>query len=115
MNTRRTGSFYERYAADYLKQNGYRLVASNYRCPYGELDLIAEEGEYLCFIEVKYRASIRGGYPQEAVNAKKQCRIRQTAAWYLRTERAYGRKCRFDVVAVSPPHVWLIKNAFGGI
>lgn len=115
MNTHETGSRYERYAKEYLEQQGYRVILSNYRCPVGEIDLIAEDGEYLCFVEVKYRADIHCGYPQEAVGAAKQRRIRKTAAWYLAAEHPVQAKYRFDVVGICPAKTWLIQNAFGGL
>ena len=59
-NTRSTGSCYERKAADYLKQQGLFILRYNYRCRFGEIDLIARDGEYLVFVEVKYRKDVAG-------------------------------------------------------
>ncbi len=114
-NTRKVGSEYERYAVKYLEEQGYQLIGCNYRCRFGEIDIIAWDGAYLCFIEVKYRATLAGGYPQEAVNQKKQKRIYQAAARYLQEQRfSEAVRCRFDVIGICPPDTWLIKNAFGG-
>ena len=57
MNRRRTGTAYEIMAADYLKTQGYQIIKQNYRCRLGEIDLIARDGPYLVFVEVKYRAT----------------------------------------------------------
>ena len=83
MNKRKTGAVYEEKAAAYLKEKGYRILEKNYRCPLGEIDLIAEESGYLVFIEVKYRRTSRLGTGEEAVNTKKQRRILGAARWYL--------------------------------
>ncbi|MBQ8639757.1 MAG: YraN family protein [Lachnospiraceae bacterium] len=116
MNCREVGGDYERYAAQYLEKQGYRILERNFRCREGEIDLIAEENGYLCFIEVKYRSTTASGYPQEAVGYRKQRRIYRTAAAYLQ-KRKPGRHlpCRFDVVGISPEGIWLIRNAFGGM
>ena len=71
-NTRSTGSCYERKAADYLKQQGLFILRYNYRCRFGEIDLIARDGEYLVFVEVKYRKDNSSGYSLAAVNTAKQ-------------------------------------------
>ena len=54
-NTRKTGQEYEAMAAKYLEEKGYGILERNYRCPYGEIDIIAKDGSYLVFVEVKYR------------------------------------------------------------
>lgn len=110
MNKRKTGTAYEEKAAVYLKEKGYRLLEKNYRCPLGEIDLIAEENGYLVFIEVKYRKTSRLGTGEEAVNGKKQRRILGAARWYL-MEHGMCR-CRFDVVAINGTEITLIRNAF---
>ena len=75
MNKRRTGSFYEDMAAAFLIKNGLRILARNYRNRTGEIDLIAQDGEYLVFAEVKYRSSLHEGYAVAAVDVRKQKRI----------------------------------------
>ena len=97
-------------------QQGYLILEHNYRCRNGEIDIIAWERDCLCFVEVKYRTKKAGGYPQEAVGLKKQKRIYRAAAGYLQ-EKCYpvDVRCRFDVVGICPPDIWLIRNAFGGI
>ena len=111
MNKRKTGAVYEEKAAAYLKEKGYHILEKNYRCPLGEIDLIAEESGYLVFIEVKYRRTSRLGTGEEAVNAKKQRRILGAAKWYL-MERGIQCRCRFDVITINGTEITLIQNAF---
>jgi putative endonuclease len=113
MNRRKIGAAYEKEAAAYLEKQGYRILQRNYRCRLGEIDLVAEEGTYLVFVEVKYRSGRTKGDPLEAVHAGKQRTIRKTALWYL-AEHGIGenRPCRFDVVGMTGEEIRLIKNAF---
>ena len=85
-NTRSTGSCYERKAADYLKQQGLFILRYNYRCRFGEIDLIARDGEYLVFVEVKYRKDNSSGYSLAAVNPAKQKTICKVARYFLTVE-----------------------------
>ena len=85
-NTRSTGSCYERKAADYLKQQGLFILRYNYRCRFGEIDLIARDGEYLVFVEVKYRKDNSSGYSLAAVNPAKQktiCKVARYLPWNI--------------------------------
>ena len=79
MNRRETGSRYEKQAAVFLEQKGYEILEMNFRCRRGEIDLVARDGEYLVFVEVKYRADLRCGRPAEAVTPAKIQRIRTAA------------------------------------
>ncbi len=107
------GTQYEQAAARYLTANGYRIIQKNYRCRRGEIDLIAKEGRYLVFVEVKYRRDGRCGPGQYAVTAAKQRRICFAAAWYLNAHHLpEDVPCRFDVVAVQGTAVTLIRDAF---
>ncbi len=112
VNKRETGSRYETLAAAYLTKSGYVILERNFRGRQGEIDLIARDGTYLVFIEVKYRANGAMGDPLEAVGAIKQQRIRQTAAWYLRRHGLpEDTPCRFDVVGITGSIVQLGKDA----
>ncbi len=114
MNRRQIGTAYEKVAADYLIARGYRILERNFRSRSGEIDLIAQEGTYLCFVEVKYRRNGDCGSPLEAVNAYKQRKILQAARYYLMLHGlGMDTACRFDVVAVEGDTITLIKNAFG--
>lgn len=112
-NRRKTGSCYEQLAAASLIKMGFKILEYNYRCRLGEIDLIAREGRYLVFIEVKYRTSMNSGDPAEAVDRKKRRKITQTARYYLLTH-GYGEDtaCRFDVAAILGDEIRLIRDAF---
>lgn len=89
----------EALVAEYLRRKGYEIIASQYRCRMGEVDLIARRGGVLCFVEVKTRSETEHGLPREFVGPKKQRRIRAAAAQYL---SKYQLDCpvRFDVAEV---------------
>lgn len=112
-NKRKTGSLYENMAAVFLEQQGFLILERNYHDRRGEIDLIARDGRYLVFVEVKYRKNSRMGYPEEAVGCKKQQHIRHTAEYYLYSHRYCGdTPCRFDVVSILGEEIRLIKDAF---
>jgi len=106
-------------AIEYLTKNNYEIICTNYRFSRsGEIDIIARDGEYICFIEVKARSSTKFGYPSEAVNFYKQKKITLTAKSYLHKNKLYNNKLRFDVVEVyfgrnnNIERFNVIKNAF---
>ncbi len=113
-NNRQTGTAHEEKAAAWLETQGMRILERNYRCRQGEIDLIAMDGRYLVFVEVKYRRDMQAGHPAEAVDVRKQRRISRAAARYL-MERGISQEqpCRFDVVAVLGDRTEHIKDAFG--
>lgn len=112
-NTRQIGTAYEQLAADYLKAQGYEILEHNFRCGLGEIDLIARDGNYLVFVEVKYRSRSDCGYPSDAVNYKKQVRISNGAAYYLwKNYDSDQIRVRFDVVSIQGETVQLYKDAF---
>lgn len=112
-NTRQIGTAYEQLAADYLKAQGYEILEHNFRCGLGEIDLIARDGNYLVFVEVKYRSRSDCGYPSDAVNYKKQVRISNGAAYYLwKNYDSNQIWVRFDVVSIQGETVQLYKDAF---
>ncbi|MGI6094428.1 MAG: YraN family protein [Lachnospiraceae bacterium] len=112
-NHRRVGARYEESAVGFLEKQGYVILERNYRCPMGEIDIVAEEQEYLCFVEVKYRSQIQYGGPLYAVDRKKQRRISLAALHYLKGHaKTLYRPVRFDVVGILPEETILIKNAF---
>lgn len=110
---RKIGSCYEKRATEYLMQKGYSVRECNYHSPVGEIDIIAETGEYLCFVEVKYRTTNSFGSPLEAVDKRKQNRIRRVAKFYLMKHGLNEwTPCRFDVIAFEGERVTHIENAF---
>jgi putative endonuclease len=111
-----TGKEGEKIAAAFLKKNGYRIIEINFRCPIGEIDIVAKEKDDLVFVEVKTRNSMELGYPEQAVGIRKQKKMSQLALWYLQKKKIADTNARFDVVAVTlipeKNEVKLIKNAF---
>lgn len=112
-NRRRLGAAYEERAAEYLQGLGYRILERNFRCRLGEIDLIAEEGGVLVFLEVKYRKNDRYGTPAEAVTPAKQRTICRVADYYRMSRHIpESRSCRFDVAAILGEQVQVYKDAF---
>ena len=111
-----TGKRGEELAAAYLVEAGYRIIERNYRCLFGEIDIVAEEGETLVFVEVKSRRSDAYGDPQLAVGPQKQKKISRISVHYLADRHLRHRPARFDVVAVkllpAGHRIELIRNAF---
>lgn len=113
MNKREIGKKQEERVAFYLEQEGFDILCLNYRCRFGEIDIIAKDQEYLVFIEVKYRSGTKFGIPEEAVNMSKQIRICRTASYYLAKEyQCVDCPIRFDVASVTDEMVHIIPNAF---
>lgn len=113
MNKRQTGAAYEERAARWMESRGIRILEKNFRCRQGEIDLIARDGKYLVFVEVKYRKNSASGYPAEAVDVRKQRRIADTALYYCYTHKIpESQPCRFDVASICGDRIEYIKNAF---
>jgi len=112
----RTGKLGEQMAAAYLQEAGYQILERNYRCPFGEIDIIAREDDTLVFVEVKSRRSENFGLPQLAVGPDKQRRISKISLYYLQSHRLDAENVRFDVVAIllrpENSSIELIKDAF---
>lgn len=110
------GKFGEDLALKKIKRLGYKPIVRNFRCPLGEIDLIARHGEYLVFIEIKTRRGRSLGYAKEAVTLKKKRQISKVALVYMKENNCCDIKSRFDVVAVSiygeKAEVEVIKDAF---
>jgi putative endonuclease len=102
----------EDLAAAWYEANGYTLVARNWRCRDGEIDLVARRGRVLVVCEVKTRSSVAFGAPAEAVTPAKQARLRSLALSFLREQRVRGAQLRFDVAAVLGRSVEVIEGAF---
>lgn len=106
----------ERAAEKHLRRNGYRIVARNFRAAGAEIDLVAMDGETLVFVEVKTRRSRAAGAPEEAVDERKQKRIRRAAEVFAARYRADEMEMRFDIAAVDASgkrlEIELLRNAF---
>lgn len=120
-NNRYTGTIYEQKAGAYLEGLGYRILEYNYRCRQGEIDIIAMDGEYLVFCEVKYRSDRSKGMPEEAVDIRKQRVISKCALYYMTVHGLFHVPCRFDVIGIlgtreegepSALQMQLYRNAF---
>lgn len=115
---RTAGNRGEAEAAKYLRKQGYTLLASQWRCRFGELDLVARDRKgLLCFVEVKLRSNLSVGLPREFVDGRKQARIRTAAAAYMSAQEL-DEPSRFDVAEVYTDDsgavikVEYIENAF---
>lgn len=106
------GGRYEEKAAEFLRNQGAVILEQNFRCRSGEIDLIARDGKYLVFVEVKYRSGRNSGYASAAVDWHKQKQICRTAQFYLLRHGIGDVPCRFDVIAIDGDHLEWIKNAF---
>jgi putative endonuclease len=115
---RETGDSAERAARGELERRGYRIVAANYRCRGGEIDLVAREGDAWVFVEVRSHSVDAFGPPRESIRAGKQRRLSRAAAAYLRANRLNDVSWRFDVAEVRTApdgrvqSVEVIENAF---
>ena len=98
------GAYGERLASPHLEEQGLVVLARNWRCADGEIDLILADGDDVVFCEVKTRRSHRFGTPAEAIRPAKVRRLRRLAARWLAESPVHPRGIRFDVVAVQPQH-----------
>ncbi len=124
------GDIGENISANYLTNNGYQILEKNYRfSKLGEIDIIARDNEYICFVEVKTRIGNKYGVPSEAVNKNKREKIKRLANFYLINKGFLNENVRFDVIEILIDHnntinseniaehykikdINLIKNAF---
>ena len=108
----------ETLAGEHLRRRGYEILARNYRARRGEIDIVAQDGEFTVFVEVKTRRSLKFGLPQSAVTWQKQRQISKVALAYLQDRNLLDAPCRFDVIAIhlSPRlellHLEQIESAF---
>lgn len=106
----------ESLAEGFLKKNGYKILARNFKTKIGEIDIIALDKDTISFVEVKTRQTDRFGLPQEAISGFKQRQISKAALAYLKDKNLLNKKARFDVVSIilsqDSPRIDLIKNAF---
>lgn len=99
-------------AREYLESKGYDVLDVNYTTKLGEIDVVARQGSYVVFIEVKSRLSKRFGAPMEAVNREKQRKYVKTAELYLIKKKLTGCDVRFDVIEVFADKINHVENAF---
>jgi len=109
---RRLGTVGETLAARWYERDGFVVLARNWRCRTGELDLVVGRAELIVFVEVKLRSSLAFGHPAEAVTRVKQQRIRSTAVQWLAATGTHSSELRFDVVAVTAGRLEVVTGAF---
>ena len=113
MNQRKVGSQYEILAAEYLTENGMKVVETNFRNRQGEIDIIGYHKGYLVFTEVKYRKTQVAGHPVEAVTWAKQRKICMVADFYRYRHRISDQMpIRYDVIAILKDNIEWYQNAF---
>ena len=114
--TKTLGKKGEDIAAAFLEKKGYNILFRNYKCSFGEIDIIAKHKKILSFIEVKTRSTKKYGLPQQAVTPAKQTKISRVALEFVQRYKMENRAARFDVVSVQYLNggyeVDLIENAF---
>jgi len=106
----------EAIALKKVKKLGYKCIARNYRCPLGEVDLVAKDGNTLVFVEIKTRRMKSLGYAKEAITEKKKRQLSKVALAYMKANNCSHMKSRFDVVAINfingKSEIEVIQNAF---
>lgn len=112
-NRRQTGALWEKKAVRYLEKQGYTILEQNYWCRFAELDVVAREGEYLCFIEVKYRRNDRYEAPEGVIPQAKMRNICRASQFYMKEKRILpDTPIRYDVVMIIGEELTLMRNAF---
>jgi putative endonuclease len=121
MKRQETGILGERLAGDFLGKNGYRIIERNYRCPGGEVDIVAQQQDTLVFVEVRTKRSRLFGSPEESITPAKMEKLRAVAAYYCQSRPGLPEAWRIDVVAIemdrrgSVLRIELIENAIGDV
>ena len=101
LKRKEVGARGEKLAMDFLKRRGYRILQRNFRCREGEIDIVAQQGEYLVFVEVRTKKSPDFGTPEESVTLSKREKLISLANAYLQTCHNLPPSWRIDVVAVE--------------
>ena len=115
---KRLGSHGEDLAVEFLKRQGYQILQRNFKLKFGEIDIIAQEGDTICFIEVRTKTGNEMGTPFESITPSKQRKLSKLALAYLKNQyKSVEVRARFDVVAVVAENgkeekIEIIKNAF---
>lgn len=111
----------ERAAVQYLKKQGFRIIAKQYRNSFGEVDIIAQEGKVTVFVEVKTRKSTNDGQPFEAVDLRKQEKITRIALAWLKKYDRLDQPARFDIISIlwpdekGEPQIQHFRNAYEAV
>ncbi len=119
MKRQETGNLGEKLAVEFLKKRGYRIMQNNYRCPEGEIDIVALQKDCLVFVEVRTKRSSEFGSPEESITPTKMDKLRRVAAHYRQTHDDVPASWRIDVFAIEigrqnrPLRIEHIENAIG--
>jgi putative endonuclease len=100
-NRKEKGAHNEHIAADFLSANGMRILKKNHITPFGEIDIVARDGEYTAFVEVKSREFSAYGTPLYAIDRKKRAHIIKNSLYYMKTHGLEDTPCRLDVVGIT--------------
>ena len=117
MKRRDVGILGEKLARDFLEKRGYQILQTNYRCPEGEIDIVASHKDSLVFVEVRTKKSLEFGTPEESITPAKMEKLRAVAARYQQTHDNLPDSWRIDVVAIELDHrdrisrIEIIENA----
>jgi putative endonuclease len=112
-SSRAIGAEAERRAAEFLRRRGFVVLAANYTCKGGELDLVCDDGGTVVFVEVRARRGAEFGAPEETISALKRRRVVLAARHWLARNGGEARACRFDVVAIEGDAIRHLPDAFG--
>jgi putative endonuclease len=119
-NRKRLGAFGERVAKGYLQKHGYEIMESNFRCPAGEIDIVARDGDAIVFVEVRTRRGQQFGTPEESITPAKKAKLIELAESYIQAREDLPLPWRIDVVAIEVnrggeiSRIELIEDAIGG-
>src|SRR3990172_2861887 len=120
MKRKETGDLGEKLAQEFLKEKGYRVLETNYRCREGEMDIIARLKDQLVFVEVRTKRSVDFGTPEESITSSKKSHLERVAAHYLQDHSGLPSLWQIDLVAVELDsdnklkRIELIENAIEG-
>ena len=101
MNRQEVGKLGEKTARKFLKKRGYRIRETGFRCPHGEIDIVAQQKDYLVFVEVRTKSSLDFGTPEESITQAKKKKLIASALTYINTHQKLPSLWRIDVVAIE--------------
>jgi putative endonuclease len=120
MDRRQTGNLGEKLACNFLANNGYRIIETNYRCRDGEVDIVTQQRDVLVFVEVRTKKNLRFGTPEESITERKKEKLRAVAEHYTQNHENLPPAWRIDMVAIQMNYngkvlrIEIIENAIEG-
>lgn len=112
MKNKVEGNIGEVLSVNFLKKQGYKILSINFKTKFGEIDIIALDKDTIVFVEVKRRETLKLGRPIEAIDYRKELKIKRVAEYYLNKTKIYEVNVRFDVIEILGKEISHIKNAF---